>query len=126
MRQDEYTKLYANVGLDIWQFLPPEKRYDHTLLYGYTVERNTFHVYMEGKEVAIYIYRHDKERIYYLKDARHILTSLVPNKRVYPETCDPEFCHLLISAGINIPFTHYDDKREFRNYYGDVYNRGLS
>ena len=62
-----------------------------------------------------------KKPIYYYKDSKHILSSLVPNKRVYPETCDIDFCHLLISSGINIPFTIFDETREQAKYYGKVY-----
>ena len=100
---------------------------DHTLLYGYTVERNSFHVYLENGEVVICIYKTGNPTpLYYYKDSRHILNLLVPNKRVYPETCDVDFCHLLISSGINITFTAYDSTREPRKYYGDVFNNGLS
>mgnify|MGYP007039915543 FL=1 len=44
--------------------------------------------------------------------------NYIPDKRLYPETCDYEFCVLLKERDIYLPFTTYDEKRPLRNYYG--------
>ena len=42
----------------------------------------------------------------------------IPDKRLYPETCDFMFCALLKSAGIYLPFTAFDKNRPDKKFYG--------
>lgn len=98
--------------------------YNKTLLYGYTCDRETFHVYLKDKEIFVVIYNNDyatgKARP---KNMRRInVTSnqdYVPNKRLYPERCDYNFCQLLKEKGIDLPFTTWTDGIELNDtYYG--------
>ena len=91
---------------------------DRTLMYGYNTNRDTFHLFWKDNII---------HSIYYNSTAHRILSRVlyydkiealkcVPDKRVYPERCDYEFCKLLYSKGINIPFTtfvHNVEKKKF-------------
>ncbi|WP_316207486.1 hypothetical protein [Bradyrhizobium sp. SZCCHNR3118] len=46
-----------------------------------------------------------------------IASSLVPNKRLYPEACDFDFCMKLAALGVHLPFTTYGS-------LGDLSGRG--
>lgn len=90
-----------------------------TLLFGYDKDGWRHHTYIEwqgddpvirkivylGKEV--YEWEVDESEDY------------VPNKRLYPQACDAEFCELLIRSGIYLPFTSPDwSLNDGRVYYG--------
>jgi hypothetical protein len=44
--------------------------------------------------------------------------EIVPNKRLYPETCDYEFCRLLVQRNQALPFTTYNETRSQERFYG--------
>ena len=96
---------------------------DRTLLYGYTCTRETFHVYLKNNEIYTVMYNND----YSVdrtkpKDMRELAIKsnydYVPDKRLYPETCDYEFCKLLKERDISLPFTGYNEERPSQDYYG--------
>jgi len=49
----------------------------------------------------------------------------VPSKRVYPESCDFEFCKLLQQHGVVIPFTTWSPERyeqvKDKLFHGEIY-----
>lgn len=87
-------------------------RTPRTLLYGYDVARNTWHVYLDAAGVL--------HKVVYLSDALLLSheagrlpdASLIPDKRLYPQYCDFEACLLLQRAGVSLPFTTWSDPRE--------------
>lgn len=98
--------------------------YDKTLLYGYTCERKTFHVYVKNENIYVVVYENDystgKAKP---KNMRQIIVSsnydYVPDKRLYPERCNYHFCLMLKERGINLPFTTWNDNvDENCKYYG--------
>lgn len=98
--------------------------YNKTLLYGYTCDRRTFHVYLKNKNIYVVIYENDystgKARP---KNMRQVIVhdnyDFVPDKRLYPERCDYHFCKLLKEKGIHLPFTTWDDTVTITaGYYG--------
>jgi hypothetical protein len=94
---------------------------DRTLLYGFTCDRLIFHVYIKNKKVVKYIYSYYPHDVEILVSKSHLLSTLVPNKRVYPETCDRQFCELLIDRGIYVPFTKvYNKLRPEEQFYGKL------
>lgn len=94
-----------------------ENHNDRTLLYGYTCERETFHVYLKNNEFHRVIY-HD------ITDMRELKIEyngeFIPDKRLYPESCDYEFCCLLKERGIELPFTWFNEKGDLQDpeFYG--------
>ena len=101
---------------------------DRTLLYGYTGDRKTFHVYLKNMEIHAVVYgvnynnfnngkgspENMKERkIKYNED--YVLC-----KRLYPECCDYHFCKLLKNRGIELPFTSFEGDRPVEDFYGFI------
>ena len=88
---------------------------DRTLLYGYTCERDTWHVYIEDNKIYKVIYNSNKE-----PEEHEVLNDFeyVPDKRLYPECCDYEFCRLLKERGAHLPFTTWQDRPEKKIYWG--------
>lgn len=88
-----------------------------TLMYGYTCNRDTFHLYLDDAEVI--------QCVTYSGDGlllSHAFGELearkcVPDKRLCPERCDYEFCALLLSLQVSLPFTIYDDKVKSSSTY---------
>lgn len=85
-----------------------ENQENRTLLYGYTVDRETFHVYLRDGEIYTVIERKIHDTPNKPSEFRRELEQIqvgqnenyVPNKRIYPEYSDFEFCHLLMRGGI--------------------------
>ena len=96
---------------------------ERTLLYGFTCERETFHVYLKNDEIHIVVYHNDYSGdVAKPKCMREITAtsnySFVPDKRLYPEACDYKFCKLLKSRDIYLPFTTWNENRETKDFYG--------
>lgn len=81
-----------------------------TLLYGYNTDRETYHLYQEYGELHLLVYSGKQ-----LMDHKHGRTlpvdKLVPNKRLYPESCNFDFCLQLKKLGVHLPFTNYNPER---------------
>lgn len=117
MNKEQYKKLTtidSNKIIDAYDLTNME---DRTLLYGYTCERNTWHVYLQKNRIYTVIYKWNEEPEEW--EITHNC-QYIPDKRLYPECCDYEFCKLLKEKGFSLPFTIWDDdnKRENTIYYG--------
>ena len=90
---------------------------NRTLFYGYTCERDTWHVYLKDNQINAVVYNSRKK-----PEIAYIFTnhSFVPDKRLYPECCDYEFCKLFKERGIDLPFTTWTDREEKKIYYGEI------
>lgn len=93
-----------------------EDKSDRTLLYGYTCDRYTWHVYVENQEIITLFYGFGEMKEVYVSEDRYY----VPDKRLYPECCDFEFCALLKERGVHLPFTTFNEDREYSQYYGKL------
>lgn len=82
-----------------------------TLLYGYDLDRNTFHVYMERGDIVRYVYDFDGREVFI--GHQHVWSGpfLTPSKRAYPEATNAAFARLLLSKGVAISFTTYSDEQ---------------
>jgi hypothetical protein len=90
---------------------------NRTLLYGYTCDRETWHVYL--KDGGIFTVKYQSDKLPSLIDVR-INEDYVPDKRLYPERCDFEFCELFKNKGISLPFTKWQGQLEIEDYYGKI------
>lgn len=92
---------------------------DRTLIWGYDCSsRNDHHVYlMDG---LIYIITYNTLTKFAAKGSRISIESVVPNKRIYPEACDLEFCELLLKKNVVLPFTEFSSYRKPQTFYGAV------
>lgn len=91
-----------------------------TLLYGYDVERETWHIYLDGGHIHRFVYN-SREVI----DHQHFehwpfAQALVPNKRLYPERTDYWFANLLKRKHAHLTFTNWkpESDREPEPAYG--------
>jgi hypothetical protein len=91
---------------------------DRTLIYGYDCDRNTFHLYLKDNLFVRIYYTFEKKILSSDIGPFMIATECVPDKRVYPECCDFDFCVLLHSKGIDIPFTGFESNRPPSTFYG--------
>lgn len=120
MRRGEYEALNAPepTAAVVNLVAPLQNRRDRTLIWGYTTARDSFHVYLQDETIFRIVYGRDwAEAI----RGQHFLPSrLVPNKRVYPEASDFEFCKLLMSHGVEIPFTTFNADRPAKTFHGKL------
>lgn len=88
-------------------------RSDRTLLYGYDVDRNSWHVYLLGGEIHLLV-RGQRNTIFFDAEPSWVAEQLVPNKRVYPESTDKQFAELLFDRGAPMTFSRWSDERAER------------
>ncbi|WP_336784074.1 hypothetical protein [Paenibacillus illinoisensis] len=120
MNKQEYGALTGVSEItDIIQAFDLTNQEDRTLLYGYTCDRETWHVYLKGLEIHVYVYGGYNSSEGYEVFPTHN-NHFVPDKRLYPERCDFEFCKLLKMQGVNLTFTSWSDEVTQRKYYGEV------
>lgn len=86
---------------------------DRTLLYGYTVERHDWHVYLQNGMIFFLEVQTSlpKNPISFHMSSGISADLAVPNKRVYPESTDYHFARLVQSKGVDIPFLPFDEER---------------
>ena len=80
---------------------------DRVLILGYNIERDTFKIELKDKKFIKTIHKYGMDSTKHPIDFNE---DFVPSKRVYPEESDFEFCQLLISRGVYIPFTTFTEK----------------
>lgn len=88
---------------------------ERTLVYGYNLNRKTFHVYLKDGVIHRVVYSGGSSATPARVDSRKSdvewdPADLAPTKRAYPERCDFEFATLLKSKGVVLPFTTFNDE----------------
>lgn len=84
-----------------------------TLLYGYTTDRNTWHVYLNEYGKIVRLETSDSGLILFESDEPPSSNrDYIPSKRLYGESCDFEFCRLLKGLDVALPFTTFDEKND--------------
>lgn len=116
MTREQFKEL-KNKSLSEYVALLSDKS-DHTLIYGYTFTRDTFHAYLKGGRLFRIIYDNNHLKDVAGQEELSAYSLLNPVKRVCPETCDSEFCKMIELAGTDIPYTTYNDEREHMAMYG--------
>lgn len=90
-----------------------------TLLWGYTCERYSFHVYLKDNKIHRLIYNKTENKILdYICGDELKAEDLYPDKRTYPEATSYDFMMALLKAGQEPSVTRFDDNREFAHWYG--------
>lgn len=93
-------------GVDLQDHRP------RTLIYGYTLERHSFHLYLDDEcRLQRVIYDHHDVLLEACSENSLAWHDCRPDKRAYPESCDLEFCRTLELAGYLMPFTKFDPDR---------------
>jgi len=101
--------------------IPCCSQHPGTLLWGYTPERYSHHVYVFKNTLHLYVYESQVTPVLIRYESGDIvLKDIVPVKRLYPEACNYEFCLQLKRLGLYLPFTTFNEDREPNQYYGAV------
>ena len=95
----------------------PDKS-DRTLLWGYTCNRESFHVYLKDRQLHRLIYDFNHEMLNYQVGESLTASILHHDKRIYPEATDYDFARLLYEADETPCFTTFNEKREQSSFYG--------
>jgi len=92
-----------------------------TLVYGYTCNRDTFHVYLKDGQIHKVVYTFDRTLIDQFSGSEIEPEACVPDKRIYPEACDYEFCMLLKKFDAYMPFTGFNENRDMlQQFHGNL------
>lgn len=83
---------------------------NRTLLYGYTTSRDTWHVYLYQGEIFVVVYSYGEHPLVQERVMSNV--DYVPDKRLYPGSCDYEFCKLLKEADVYLSFTSFEDDKQ--------------
>lgn len=116
MREDQYDALMAAENpakyIEAASFLGA----DRTLLYGYTCDRESFHVYLSGGLIHRYVYTGtlDHTPISHRAQEKVWAFDLIPDKGVYPESTDYLFAQMLQRLGARVPYLPFDRERRIR------------
>jgi hypothetical protein len=82
---------------------------DRTLLYGFTCERETFHVYLKDRQIHRVIYTRDGILNSISNDEVQV-DLMAPDKRAYPAACDEQFCLLMHYKGQYVSYTTFEPR----------------
>ena len=101
-----------------------------TLLYGFTCDRATHHVFQdEFGHVHLYVYRNNYQapetplrQVDVSGEGVGSLEEIVPDKRLYPQHCDYDFCRYLKKQGIHLSFTTWEEQRTDPERQGDTFH----
>lgn len=94
-------------------------RSDRTLIYGYTIDRETFHLYLENGQFNLAIYdAYDCLVKSARGKAQMSVSDCRPSKRAYPERSDFEFAMLMKKKEANITFTTFSKVNKEGRFHG--------
>ena len=86
--------------------------YEGTLVYGYTCDRNTVHVYAKAGEIHAVTYNFDGELLGHSFGKEIYGGSCKPNKRAYRQTTQHFFASLLAKKGFELAITEGGENEE--------------
>jgi hypothetical protein len=84
---------------------------DRTLLYGFTVNRDTWHVYLRAGRIHRLVYTARGVVLDHRAQESWDAVRLVPDKRTYPESTDLGFAQLLKRKGVFVSYLPFDEAR---------------
>jgi hypothetical protein len=101
---------------------------DRTLAFGYTADRDTWHLYLAGGLLHRLVYDGRRGTVVHQQQSEVWATSnLVPGKRLYPESTDERFARLMRARGHDLRFRDFDARRHTslrdRAFHGLVLDR---
>lgn len=114
MTHDEYLALQALAAQPhVVRGQALSNQDSRTLVYGYSCDRSTFHLYLEQGVLTRVLYDHDGLCLSVLKESADEglpIADCVPDKRMYPERCDHEFVQLLQRLGKGLLLTSWPEQ----------------
>ena len=91
---------------------------NRTLVYGYDVDRNSFHAYLHEGKLYVRTYSRGDQVISDAAGPALPATILRPNKRVYPQYTDGDFARIMRDLDFPLPFTTWSEPKREGPYYG--------
>jgi hypothetical protein len=118
MNLKEYQELIAGPliprGPDILLGSMLANQTPRTLLWGYDLERNSWHVYLDEFGIINRVhYAYLNHLISFVQE--HQVSEnkgYAPTKRLYPEACDYEFSKMLLESNTYMPWTTFNPERK--------------
>lgn len=110
----------STIFLSANDYAPDTNHEPKTLLYGYNCDRRTWHVFQDHNgHIFLYVYDQGNNGKAIRDLLKHEVTEkgiqsleeIIPNKRLYPQHCDYEFCSYLKEKGVSLPFTNWSEAR---------------
>lgn len=129
MTEEEYESIKSDRIIPTINILNLENRRPRTLLYGYDVDKNTVHLYFRGWFFVYLRYNAEFELLESKENDVLLIDSgiggntgsFVPNKRVYWDRSDYEFCKLLKDRNVHVAYTGSNGPVELQQYYGRTF-----
>lgn len=90
---------------------------DRTLLWGYTCDRDSFHVYLKDQLIHKVVYEHPNKLKEYVTAPSMTCESMAPDKSAYPSACDAQFVRLMLQKGQHVTYTTFIERDE-APFYG--------
>jgi hypothetical protein len=113
MKRQDFEHLYSLQQSDV--MIGGSRLINCTLLYGYTVDRETIHVYQKDLEIHHLRYSGytDQEEILLHEYGEELPASklLINHKKFYPESCDFLFVNKIRMIGFMPSLTTFSDER---------------
>jgi hypothetical protein len=111
MDQNELEQIHTltveDPEIDVTELTGPAR----TLLYGYDVDRITWHVYLLGGQIHRRIYDTQAAMNRHEALTRWVIRDLIPNKRAYPNRTDFQFASICARRQEPITFTTWEPLR---------------
>ncbi|MBI6883213.1 hypothetical protein [Pseudomonas putida] len=85
---------------------------DRTLLWGYTLDRSSFHVYIKDGVLHRVVYGHPNTLISHISGEELACESMAPDKRAYPAACDEQFSRLMHEKGQHVRYTTFTERED--------------
>ncbi|MFB8290205.1 hypothetical protein [Kitasatospora purpeofusca] len=85
---------------------------DRTVLFGFTCERLSWHVYLADGQIHLATYDSQTAQVTVHQRREYWpAAELIPDKRVYPESTDWRFAQLMVARAIAVPYRNWDESR---------------
>jgi hypothetical protein len=124
MNQKEYQALIegplSGRGPDVLLGSMLTNQTPRTLLWGYDLERNSWHVYLDEFGIINRVHYSYPNKLISFWQERHIPDNraYTPTKRLYPEACDYEFSKMLLESNTYMPWTTFNNERKPGLWHG--------
>lgn len=83
---------------------------DRTLLWGYTCERDSLHVYLKDGLLHRVLYKFPDKLIIATSGESLPCSAMAPDKRAYPAACDEQFAQLMVEKNQYVSYTTFDER----------------
>jgi hypothetical protein len=119
MTADEFTELIKDRDQEPLVYVSDFDGPDRTLLFGYTCDRTTFHVYLrDGLIWRLEYHATSLMPLHHASADSFRAVDLVPNKRVYAEATDFQMAQRLQALGVPVAYREFSGFRW--EYYKDL------